>query len=96
MGEDTLLVMMRDGFTAAEGLLYEGGHGDVVRDSWHKLQDTLEEPLSGRIAALTRREVVAFMSATHQEPDLMAQLFVLRPQTGDEVRGPGTGSTAQE
>ena len=77
--------MMRGGFSAAEQLLYEAGHGDVVRESWHKLQDTLEKQITGTIAELTGREVSAFMSATHQDPDLMAQLFVLvEPRAGDD------------
>jgi len=67
-GQDILLVMMRGGFTAAERLLYDGGHGDVARESWHKVQARM----SGTIAALTGREVIAFMSATHQDPDCYA------------------------
>ena len=42
--------------------------------------------MSATIAALTGREVIAFMSATHQDPDLMAQLFVLEPRAGDDGR----------
>ena len=85
-GDDTLMVMMRGGFSTAEQLLFEAGHGDVVRESWHKLQDTLEGKITGTIAELTGREVIAFMSATHQGPDLMAQLFVLAPDTGEDSR----------
>lgn len=88
--------MMRGGFTAAEQLLYEGGHGDVVRESWHRPQDTLEGRMSATITALTGREVIAFMSATHQDPDLMAQLFVLEPRAGDDARLPETESARRE
>lgn len=87
-GNDILMVMMRGGFSSAEQLLFEAGHGDVVRESWHKLQDTLERQITDTIAELTGREVIAFMSATHQAPDLMAQLFVLAPDAGDDFRVP--------
>ena len=85
-GQDVLLVMMQGGFSAAERLLYESGHGDVVRESWHRLQDTLEEQITSTIGELTGRKVTAFMSATHQDPDLMAQLFVLEPDGGEDPR----------
>ncbi len=84
-GNDILMVMMRGGFSAAEQLLFERGHGDLVRESWHKLQDTLEGQITATIAELTGREVIAFMSATHQGPDMMAQLFVLGTQAEDHA-----------
>ncbi len=84
-GHDVLTVMMSGGFSAAEQLLFQAGHGHVVRESWHKLQDTLEEQITATIAELTGREVIAFMSATHQAPDLMAQLFVLAPRPGEDA-----------
>lgn len=80
--DDLLLVMLSGGFTQAEQLLYQAGHREVVRESWHKLQDVLEEPMKALIAELTGREVVASLNSTHQEPDLMAQIFVLRPGGG--------------
>ena len=85
-GNDILMVMMRGGFSAAEQRLFERGHGDLVRESWHKLQDTLEGQITATIAELTGREVIAFMSATHQGPDLMAQLFVLETQAEDHAQ----------
>ena len=32
------------------------------------------------IEELTGRKVIAFMNASHQDPDLSAELFVLEPQ----------------
>jgi uncharacterized protein YbcI len=79
-GPDILVVMLRGGFTAAEQTLFEGGHGQSVRESRMKLQDTLEARMSGMVEELTGRKVVAFMSASHQDPDISAELFVLEPQ----------------
>jgi uncharacterized protein YbcI len=82
-GPDILVVMLRGGFTAAEQTLFEGGHGQSVRESRMKLQDTLEARMSATVEELTGRRVVAFMNASHQDPDLSAELFVLEPATPD-------------
>jgi uncharacterized protein YbcI len=79
-GSDILVVMLRGGFTAAEQTLFEGGHGQSVRESRLKLQDTLEARMTEMIEELTGRRVVAVMSASHQDPDLSAALFVLEPE----------------
>ncbi len=84
--EDILLVVMRGGFTVAEQRLHEGGHGDVVQQAWHKLQDTLKVLMTGAIMELTGGGVVAFMTTIHQKPDFMAQLFILTPE---DPRAPG-------
>jgi uncharacterized protein YbcI len=78
-GADILVVMLSGGFTAAEQTLFEGGHGQSVRESRMKLQDTLEARMTEMIEELTGRQVVAFMNASHQEPDLSAAVFVLEP-----------------
>ena len=83
-GPDILVVMLRGGYTTAEQTLFEGGHGQAVRESRIKLQDTLEARMSAMIEELTGRKVVAFMNASHQDPDLTAELFVLDPQDPGE------------
>jgi uncharacterized protein YbcI len=83
-GPDILVVMLRGGFSVAEQTLFEGGHGQAVRESRMKLQDTLEARMSAMIEELTGRKVVAFMNASHQDPDLTAELFVLDPQDPGE------------
>jgi uncharacterized protein YbcI len=80
-GADILLVVSSGGFTAAEQTLFEGGHGNAVRDARQKLQDMLEERLRETVEELTGRRVVAFMSTVHQEPDLQAEIFVLAQST---------------
>lgn len=85
-GPDMVVVLLRGGFTIAEQTLYEGGHQRSVRDSRHALQDTLEGRMTGIIEELAGRRVVAFMSASHQDPDLQVELFLLEPEeAGDET-----------
>jgi uncharacterized protein YbcI len=84
-GPDILVVMLRGGYTTAEQTLFEGGHGESVRESRMRLQDTLEARMSAMIEELTGRKVIAFMNASHQDPDLTAELFVLEPQDPAEA-----------
>lgn len=78
-GDDLLVVMLSGGFTVAEQTLFEGGHGDSVREARWALQDTLEARMTAVVEELTGRKVVAFMNASHQDPDLSVEIFVLGP-----------------
>ena len=46
------------------------------------LQATLGERLERMVEELTGRKVAAFLSASHQKPDLSAEIFVLEPEGG--------------
>ncbi|HEY7934360.1 MAG TPA: Na-translocating system protein MpsC family protein [Solirubrobacteraceae bacterium] len=78
-GRDLIVVILRGGFTTAEQTLYEAGQGMAVRDSQHALSDVLEMKMTELVQNVTARKVQAFMSASHQDPDLRALLFVLEP-----------------
>lgn len=82
-GDDILIVVMGGGYTDAEQTLFQGGQGRSVRTSRHAFEDVMEERLRDAIQGLTGREVVAFMSASHQSPDLLAEVFVLAPTETD-------------
>jgi len=78
-GRDLLVILLGGGFTVAERTLFEAGHGSAVRESRQALQDTLAASMKTIVEQLTGRQVIAFMSASHQDPDLSAELFVLAP-----------------
>ena len=82
-GDDALLVLMGGGYTAAEETIFRGGRGLDVRDSRHAFHDVVQERMSQLIADRTGREVVAFISASHQHPDLTVLIFVLDPTEED-------------
>ncbi len=82
-GPDMLVVVMGGGYTVAEETLYQSGRGNAVRDSRREFQDAMRERMSTMIRGLTGRQVAAFMSASHQDPDLVAELFVLEPEVED-------------
>ncbi len=82
-GPDLLVIMLGGGYTVAEKTLYEAGQGQAVQDSRHALQKTLAARMQTTVERLTGRSVIAFMSASHQDPDLSAELFVLEPEEPD-------------
>ena len=82
-GSDMLVVLLAGGFSVAEQTLFAAGRGAAVQESRMALQETLAERMRGTVEELTGRTVVAFLSASHQEPDLSAELFLLEPLEPD-------------
>jgi uncharacterized protein YbcI len=75
--DDLVIVLLRGGFSGMENTLFEDGKWLDVRSMRHAFQDTMEGRLTEVIERLTGREVAAFMSASHQHPDLQIEAFVL-------------------
>ena len=75
--DDLLIVLMRGGFSAAEQTMFEAGKWLSVRESRHVFQDSIEAQLTAVIERVTGRKVIAFMSSSHQGPDLMLEAFLL-------------------
>lgn len=77
--DDLVVVLMRGGYTTVEKTLMEGGRQQAVMSQRHEFQEVMRPRFKRVIEEELRREVVAFMSSNHQEPDLYAELFVLGP-----------------
>jgi uncharacterized protein YbcI len=77
--DDVLVILMEDFMTKAERTLVEAGYKDKVLDGRHAFQETMRDPLTASVERELGRKVVAFMSANHVDPDLIAELFVLQP-----------------
>jgi uncharacterized protein YbcI len=90
-GNDLVVILLGGGYTVAEQTLYDAGQGQAVQNSRHALQTTLAARMGAIVEELTGRRVVAFMSASHQHPDLSAELFVLEPEDPDHPASPSTG-----
>ncbi len=75
--EKIVLCVFENTMTRAEQTLAEHGKEDYVLGMRHAFQNTMEKKLTAAVEALTRRKVVAFMSANHVDPDLAAEVFVL-------------------
>ena len=75
--DDLVILLMRGGFSRFENTLFEDGKWLDVRTTRQTFQDTMEGRFTETIELLTGRTVSAFMSASHQHPDMQIEMFVL-------------------
>lgn len=74
---DLVVVLLRGGHTRLEKTLIAGGHADVVSTQRTAFQETVRPLMRQIVEEEMHRPVAAFMSATHNDPDLNAEIFVL-------------------
>ncbi len=84
-----VIVVLRDALLKAERSLVKDGHADAVIDMRRRFQRTMKGDLVAAIEANTGREVLAFLSDHHIDPDIAVEIFILKPRAGD-----GDGATA--
>ncbi|HVE67514.1 MAG TPA: Na-translocating system protein MpsC family protein [Solirubrobacteraceae bacterium] len=81
--DELVTVLMRGGFSQVEQTLFEAGKWIDVRSGRQDVQDTLAARFIEAIEKILVRKVIAFMSASHQDPDLQVELFLLEPHPED-------------
>ena len=75
---DNLIVcVLSDGFTAIERTLMQGGEPDRVLEMRRDFQRLMKERYSEMVEELTGRNVLAFLSQAHVEPDLTIEVFLM-------------------
>jgi len=77
---ELVIVVLGEGYTAAEQTMFEAGKWYEVRQARQMWQDTMKVRFVETIERLTGNTVRAFMSASHQNPDLAVEMFVLEPE----------------
>jgi uncharacterized protein YbcI len=82
---DTVLCMLKGGFTVVEKTLIDNGRQQAVHDIRHSFQAAMEERFTNVVEDALGRNVIAYMSQVHTDPDIAAELFVLEPE--DEGQG---------
>jgi len=75
--DDLVVVLMRGGFTRVEETLLASGRGESVKQQRADFQQAMHAPFKQVIEEETGRKVIAFMSSSHQHPDLLGEMFVL-------------------
>jgi uncharacterized protein YbcI len=75
--DDLVIVTMKGGHSRLENTLFEDGKWLDVRALRQTFQDTMEARFTELIENATGRTVTAFMSASHQRPDIQMEIFVL-------------------
>lgn len=77
--DDLVNVVLRDSLTKGEQHLVAEGKGELVVEMRQAFQQAMRDTLIAGIERITGREVIAFLSANHLDPDFAVETFVLRP-----------------
>jgi uncharacterized protein YbcI len=77
--DDTVVAILRGGFSVVETSLHRAGHADAVRDQRRAFGDMIAPTLSAAVTEVIDRDVVAVLADTCQSPDLGAIVLVLGP-----------------
>jgi uncharacterized protein YbcI len=91
--DDTVISILRGGFTTVEHTLISEGNVDAVYDIRRSFQAAMKEQFTAVVEGATGRRVTAYMSQIHHDPDLAVEIFVLepiadpQPDTDVETRG---------
>jgi uncharacterized protein YbcI len=75
--DNVVVVMLEASLTKGERVLVERGRGATVLALRHEYQEAMAEESSAKVAELTGRKVIAFMSANHVDPDFGCEIYVL-------------------
>jgi uncharacterized protein YbcI len=79
VSEDMVTILLADTLTTGERTLVDHGHADRVLQVRHDYQTAMRDQLVGMVERELDREVIAFMSQNHIDPDLAVEVFVLKP-----------------
>ena len=80
LSDDLVAVVLQDTMTKGERSLIRDGEQARVLATRAAYQRTMREDLAGGVAKLTGRDVIAFMSANHIDPDVGVEIFILAPE----------------
>jgi uncharacterized protein YbcI len=77
LSEDLVTVVLGDTLTRGERTLARAGRKDLVLSVRQAFQEAMQRDLVAGVQDITGREVAAFMSADHIDPDMAVETFVL-------------------
>jgi uncharacterized protein YbcI len=86
---DTVISILRGGFTTVERTLIDQGNVDTVYEMRRTFQVVMEEQFTAVVEGATGRHVIAYMSQIHHSPDLAVEIFVLEPAEEDPTSAVG-------
>lgn len=81
IGNDTIVVTLRDSLTKAERTLAGRGQAVEVLAMRRAFQDTMRADLVAVVERLTGRSVEAFLSDNLHDPDVAVEVFLMDPST---------------
>ena len=78
--DNLITVVVQNLLTKGERSLVRDGKANLVLDTRRAYQQTMSADLTGGIEEITGRQVIAFLSANHLDPDIAIESFMLAPQ----------------
>jgi len=81
--DNLITVVVQDLMTKGERSLIRDGKTDLVLETRRAYQQTMRVALIAGVEEITGRQVVAFLSANHLNPDLAIESFMLAAADGD-------------
>jgi uncharacterized protein YbcI len=89
--DNLITIVVQDLLTKGERSLIRDGKQELVLETRRAYQQTMGADLTAGIEEITGRQVIAFLSANHLDPDLAVETFVLAPEN-DGRPPPGQGT----
>jgi uncharacterized protein YbcI len=93
--DDSVLCLLRGGFTTVERTLIGTGQQESVLQMRHSFQEVMEDEFRNVVEEATGRKVIAYMSMVHAAPELAAELFILEPLDESEIVAGASGDGAK-
>jgi uncharacterized protein YbcI len=87
ISKNLITVVLEDTLTRGERSLVADGKYDLVLTTRFAFQQTMRTDLVAAVQDITGRDVAAFMSANHIDPDMAVEVFVLNPEPVDDGHG---------
>ena len=82
LDDELIVCVLADTLTASERRLVSGGEERLVLEQRSTFQRLMRDDAVAAIERLSGREVAAFMSNNHIDPDMAVETFVLERQRG--------------
>jgi uncharacterized protein YbcI len=79
MLNDTVVCVLREGFTTVERTLIDEGRPEAVYQIRRNFQAAMEHQFTAVVEKATSRTVMAYMSQIHVDPDVAVEFFLLEP-----------------
>jgi uncharacterized protein YbcI len=89
IGDDLIVCVMGATLTKGEKTLAEAGKSEIVLQSRRAFQEAFQADAIAAVEEISQRQVVAFMSNNHIDPDLAVEVFVLEAVVDDIRAGNG-------
>jgi uncharacterized protein YbcI len=94
INHDLISVVLEDTLTMGERSLIADGKSDHVLATRKAFQETMSAQMVAAVERHSGRQVLAFLSANHIDPDIAVETFVLVPMAEDKIQEPGSAGEA--